>query len=200
MFGSHSEIEHTRTAVLWPWRTLVKVMMPCSAWLTTLVVVKLLKRSLVLGTGSFPMELEFPVWVITRISTGTEDRWWYVCTAEEVERKGSTAVRYLIQWMLTRSYTLECTQQVLVSGTCCSGHTTMLVLQKNSYQNALHCGTSLSKQWHVEEQHLVGCRFWTYVAWVGGTCAHGVFTHLSYVVSLFWYVSSVATPRSTECG
>ena len=118
MSGSHSEVQHTKTTVSWSWRTLVKVMMPCSAWLTTLVVVKLLKRSLVLGTGSFPMELEFPVWVITRISTGTEDRWWYVCTAEEVERKGSTAVRYLIQWMLPRPYTLECTQQALVSDMC----------------------------------------------------------------------------------
>ena len=55
MSGFHSKIQHTWTTVSCSWRTLVKVVMPCSAWL--LVV----KCSLVLGTGSFPMELEFPV-------------------------------------------------------------------------------------------------------------------------------------------
>ena len=29
--GSHSEIQHTRTTVVWPWKTLVKGMMPWSA-------------------------------------------------------------------------------------------------------------------------------------------------------------------------
>ena len=62
------------------------------------------------------MELEFPALVISGISTETEVRWWYVCTAEEVERKGSTAVRYLILLVLPRPYTLEYTQQALVSG------------------------------------------------------------------------------------
>ena len=31
MSGSHSEVQHTKTTVSWSWRTLVKVMMPCSA-------------------------------------------------------------------------------------------------------------------------------------------------------------------------
>ena len=31
MSGSHSEIQHTVTTVSWSWRTLVEVMMPCSA-------------------------------------------------------------------------------------------------------------------------------------------------------------------------
>ena len=31
MSGSHSEVQHTRTTVMLPWRTLVKVMMLCSA-------------------------------------------------------------------------------------------------------------------------------------------------------------------------
>ena len=64
------------------------------------------------------MELEFLVQVAGGISTEPEVRWWYVCTGEEVERKGSTTVRYLMQWRLSRPYTLECTQQALVSGTC----------------------------------------------------------------------------------
>ena len=34
---------------------------------------------------------------------------WYICTAEEVERVESTTVRYLMQCMLPRLYTLECT-------------------------------------------------------------------------------------------
>ena len=68
-----------------------------------------------MGTGSFPMELEFPAVVNSGISTEPEMRWWYVWTADEVERMGSTAVRYLIQWMSTRTYTLECTQQAGVS-------------------------------------------------------------------------------------
>ena len=59
------------------------------------------------------MELKFLVQMWGGISTEPEVRWWYVCTAEEVEWKESTAVRYLT---LTRPYTLECTQQALVSG------------------------------------------------------------------------------------
>ena len=91
------------------------VMMPCSAKLTKLLVADLLVV-VPEGTGSFPMELEFPVQVTTGISTEPEVRWWYVCTAEEVEWKESTAVRYLILLALSRPYTLECTQQALVSG------------------------------------------------------------------------------------
>ena len=68
-----------------------------------------------MGTGSFPMELEFPAVVTGGISTETEMKWWYVWTADKVERMESTAVRYLIQWMLYRPYTLECTQQAGVS-------------------------------------------------------------------------------------
>ena len=80
------------------------------------------------------MELEFPVGLLMLhqvkggISTETEVRWWYVCTAEEVERRGSTAVRYLMQYMLSRPYTLECTQQALVSAIA------MLMLQKSKNQ------------------------------------------------------------------
>ena len=109
MSGSHSEIQHTRTSVSWPSRTLVKVTMPCSAWLTKLLVANLLPQE----TGSSPMELEFSV---QGVFTETEVIWRCLCTAaEEVERKGSTTVRYLIHWMLPSPYTLECTQQALVS-------------------------------------------------------------------------------------
>ena len=62
------------------------------------------------------MELEYPVQILDGISTEPEVRWRYFCTAEEVEWKGSTAVRYLILLVLPRLYTLECTQPVLVSG------------------------------------------------------------------------------------
>ena len=34
---------------------------------------------------------------------------WYICTAEEVERVESTTVRYLMQCMSPRPYSLECT-------------------------------------------------------------------------------------------
>ena len=49
------------------------------------------------------------------ISIEIEMRWWYLCIAEEVERMGSIVVRYLIQGMCYRPYTLECTTPVLVS-------------------------------------------------------------------------------------
>ena len=52
----------------------------------------------------------FPAVVANGISTEPGVRWWYVCTVEEVERVGSTAVRYLIQQVLIRPYILECTQ------------------------------------------------------------------------------------------
>ena len=74
------------------------------------------------GTGISPTELEFPATKLTirhvrsGSSTEPEVRWWYAWTAEEVEWKESTAVRYLMQRMLPRPYTLECTQQALVSG------------------------------------------------------------------------------------
>ena len=67
------------------------------------------------GTGTFLMELEFPAVVSSQIFTEPEVRWWYFWTANKVERMGSTTVRYLIQWMSTRKYTLECTLQALVS-------------------------------------------------------------------------------------
>ena len=69
-------------------------------------------------TGFFLMELKSPVRVASGVSTEPEVTCWYVSTAEEVERMGSTAVRYLIHSMLPRPYTLDCTQQtlVLVSG------------------------------------------------------------------------------------
>ena len=61
------------------------------------------------------MELEFLAVVPSGTSTEPQVRVWNFCTAEEVERMESTAVRYLMQWMLPRPYTLECTQQALVS-------------------------------------------------------------------------------------
>ena len=64
-------------------------MMPCSASLTKLLVAdRMALVGLPLGTGSSLMELEFPViMVIVHSGTSTEPevRWWYVCTAEEVE-------------------------------------------------------------------------------------------------------------------
>ena len=52
--------------------------MPCSAKLTKLLVADLLIVGVPEGTGSFPMELEFPVWVASGISSETEVRWWCV--------------------------------------------------------------------------------------------------------------------------
>ena len=121
MSGSHSEIRHTRTTVRWSWSILVNMMvMPCSAWLTKLLVANIIwmEWGMTWGTGSSPMELEFTMkihQVRSGMSMDPEARWWYVCTAEEVERRGSIAVRYLILWVSFRPYTLECTQ---VSGTC----------------------------------------------------------------------------------
>ena len=69
-------------------------------------------------TGSFPMKLEFLVVINSGSSIEPEVRWWYVCAAEEVEWRGSTAVRYVIQGMLTRPYTLQCTQRAVVSLLC----------------------------------------------------------------------------------
>ena len=63
------------------------------------------------------MNLEFPV-MVCRISPEAEVGWWLICTAEEVEWKESTAVRYLILLALLRPFTLEFTQQALVSGMC----------------------------------------------------------------------------------
>ena len=64
------------------------------------------------------MELEFPVQVTTGISIEPEVIWRYFCTAEEVEQKGSTTVKYLILLVFSRPYVLECTQQALVSRAC----------------------------------------------------------------------------------
>ena len=61
MCGFHSMVQHTRTTVLWAWRTLeTKMVMLCSAWLTSLPVADV-KMGLLSGIGSSPMELEFPV-------------------------------------------------------------------------------------------------------------------------------------------
>ena len=74
----------------------MKVTMPCSAKLTKLLVATLLIPTLQGGNGSFLMELEFPALVTSGIFTEPEVRWWYVWNVEEVERMGSTTVRYLI--------------------------------------------------------------------------------------------------------
>ena len=69
MSGSHSVVQYTRTTVLWPWRTLVKMILPCSVKLTSLLVVdnlKLVKLGLSLETGSFPIKLEFPMLLLMK--------------------------------------------------------------------------------------------------------------------------------------
>ena len=68
-----------------------------------------------LSNWFFPMELELLKMLSGGISIEIESRWWYLCIAEEVERMGSIVVRYLIQGMCYRPYTLECTTPVLVS-------------------------------------------------------------------------------------
>ena len=73
------------------------MILPCSAKLTSLLVAKILILGLPEGAGFSPMELQFPVMVTNRISTEAEVRWWYSCITEEVERMGSTIVRYLMQ-------------------------------------------------------------------------------------------------------
>ena len=63
------------------------------------------------------MELGFLPVVASGTSTEQEVTWYYFCTGEEVERMEYTVVWYLMQRMLPRPCTLECTQeQVLVSG------------------------------------------------------------------------------------
>ena len=75
----------------------MKVMMPYSAELTTLIVADLLKWGMPQGTGISPMEVGFPVQEVSQVSSEAEVRWWYICSTEEVELKGSTTVRYLMQ-------------------------------------------------------------------------------------------------------
>ena len=124
MSVSLSMVQHTRTTVLWPWRTLVEVVMLCCVWLTELVVADLLilvKRVLPWGTGSFQMEPEFLAVLLIQvrnggISTEQEIRVWYVCTGGEVVWLEFTAVKYLMQLILPKRYILEYIQQTLVSG------------------------------------------------------------------------------------
>ena len=47
MYGSYLEVQGTRTTVVWPWRTLVKEMMP---WIAELIKV-LVAEVLILGMG-----------------------------------------------------------------------------------------------------------------------------------------------------
>ena len=86
--------------------------MPCSAWLTTqhAVHVPSLQVKVSWVTGTTPMELEFPTVLKGGISTETEVLVWYVWTGGEEEQMEFTAVRYLMQQVLTRPYTLEYTQ------------------------------------------------------------------------------------------
>ena len=121
MCGSHSEVQHTRTTVLWPWRTLVKMMMPCSAGLALLLVAELLilvDIGLLKEIVFFQMELKFQT-KTSGISTEQEMRWWYIWIAKEVEWRGSTTVSYSTQWMFSRPYTLEYTTQAMVSDIIC---------------------------------------------------------------------------------
>ena len=108
-------IQYTRTTVLWPWTTSVKVMLlPCSATPTNLFVADVLMVIMPEETGSFPMDLEFLALVSSGNSTEQEVRWGYFCTGGEVEWMEFTTVRYLMSWISTREYTLECTQKALV--------------------------------------------------------------------------------------
>ena len=88
--------------------------MLCSVQPTSLFVAEI-KMVLSQEVGSSQMELDFLVRGTSGTSTEPEVRWWYSCIVEEVEWRGSTTVRYLIQCMSPRTYTLECTQQTLVS-------------------------------------------------------------------------------------
>ena len=98
------------------------------------------------------MELVFPVGLLMlhQVSSGTssepEVRWWYVWTVEEVEWKGSTTVRYLMQWMSPRPYTLECTQQALVSGQSCSSHTVLCMFAKGC-EYIFHSVSTYTQLW-----------------------------------------------------
>ena len=52
----------------------MKEMMPCSAKLTYQLVVDIIQHGVPKGTGFSPMEVEFLVVIITKISS--EVRWW----------------------------------------------------------------------------------------------------------------------------
>ena len=107
MSGFHSEVHHTKITASWTWRTLVKVMMPFGASPHTQI------------TGSSPMELESPHQAYSGNSTViTCFHTWYICTAEEVVWLESTAVKYLVDQILSRPYTLVYTHQTLVSVIC----------------------------------------------------------------------------------
>ena len=71
------------------------------------------------GNWYFPNGTRFPVRLALQaysgISTEPEITVWYLCTEGEVERMESTAVRYLMLWVLSRQYTLK---QPLVSNLC----------------------------------------------------------------------------------
>ena len=77
MLGSHSMVQSTRTIVSLPWSTLVKVMMPCFALLTSVIVAHKLVRMLPMETGSSRMELVFPVQIAGGTFTEPEVRVWY---------------------------------------------------------------------------------------------------------------------------
>ena len=77
MSGSHSMVQHTRTTVVWPWRTLVKeITIPFSVLVADHYI--MVQMSLPKGTGTFLMELEFSAMINSQISTEPEVRWWYV--------------------------------------------------------------------------------------------------------------------------
>ena len=86
-------VQPTRTTVSLPWRTLVKVMMVCSAELMYLIIV--VNILILEETGSSLMELEFPAQVTSGTSTEPEVRVWCVYNEGEVEQMECTTVRYL---------------------------------------------------------------------------------------------------------
>ena len=101
---------------LYSWTILVNIMSHFSAWLTTDCAVDApsLHGRLSWVIGTTRMVLELRTVVTCGSSTETEVRVWYAWTGGEVEWMESIIVWYLMQQVLTRPYTLGCTQQTLV--------------------------------------------------------------------------------------
>ena len=106
----------SQTMVLYTWTALVILPTHFYVWLTTECAVDVpslqIGMSWVIGTTR--MVLELPTMVRCGSSTEAEVLVWYAWTAGGVEWLESTVVWYLIQQVLTRPYTLECTQQTWV--------------------------------------------------------------------------------------
>ena len=99
--------------VLYSWIILVNLVSHFSAWLIYLLVINLL-IVIVVGTGSFPMEPGFQALLNSGSSSEPEVRWWYFCTAGEVEWMESIAAIYLVKMKTHTDFMLECIQPLLV--------------------------------------------------------------------------------------